>query len=134
MEITISVEIKLPIDKVWDYWNAPKHIVNWNFASDDWQTTTAINNLKVNEKFSYYMEAKDKSFGFNFSGTYSKIITNELIEIVLDDSRKVKVAFFGDETTTKIVQSFEAENENEAELQKTGWQNILNNFKKYCEK
>ena len=134
MEITISVEIKSPIDKVWDYWNAPKHIVNWNFASDDWQTTTAINNLRVNEKFSYYMEAKDKSFGFNFSETYSKIITNELIEIVLDDSRKVKIAFLGDETTTKIVQSFEAENENEAELQKTGWQNILNNFKKYCEK
>ena len=80
------------------------------------------------------MEAKDQSFGFDFSGTYTKIIDNELIEILLDDNRKVKVSFSKDTGETKIVQTFEAENKNEAELQRTGWQSILNNFKKYCEK
>ena len=134
MEITISAIIKLDIERVWQLWNDPKHIVNWNSASEDWHTTKATNDLMKDGKFNYRMEAKDQSFGFDFSGTYTKIIDNELIEILLDDNRKVKVSFSKDTGETKIVQTFEAENKNEAELQRTGWQSILNNFKKYCEK
>lgn len=134
MVIEISVEIKAPLNKVWMYWNDPKNIVKWNFASSDWHTTKATNNLIVTGKFSYRMEAKDNSFGFDFGGTYTKIIENKLIEIVLDDNRKVKVQFEGNEMQTTLVQNFETEDQNEADLQKIGWQNILNNFKSYSEK
>lgn len=132
--ITVETLIKSPVEKVWKLWTDPMHIARWNHASDDWHTTNAENDLRVGGKFLSRMEAKDGSSGFDFSGKYDAVETNKLIEYTLDDGRKVKVIFDGNENETKVTESFEAEEENPEELQKTGWQAILDNFKKYAEK
>lgn len=131
--ITVQTTVKAPIDKVWNYWTLPEHITHWNYASDTWHTPFANNDLKAGGKFLSRMEAKDRSEGFDFEGVYETIKTNELIEYILADTRKVKIEFTtnGDETT--IIETFEAEDENSIEHQKGGWQAILDNFKKYTE-
>ena len=131
--ITIEVEVKAPVQKVWKYWTLPEHIAQWNNASDDWQTPQAQNDVRAGGTFLFRMEAKDGSFGFDFYGVYDEIKTNELIAYTLGDDRNVTIRFYPIENTTKIVQHFEAENTNPIDLQKTGWQSILNNFKKYTE-
>jgi len=134
-EVTIGVTLTAPIEKIWDFWTNPTHITKWNQASPDWETTTATNNLKVGGKFSYHMSAKDKSAAFNFSGTYTEIIPNKLIKYTLDDNRKVIIEFnFLDSQQTSIIrQTFELETQNPANLQRQGWQAIMNNFKLYTE-
>ena len=132
-KITVTTSVILPIDKVWKLWTNPTDIINWNFASDDWQTTKAENDLRIGGKFLSRMEAKDKSFSFDFWGFYDNIITNSLIEYSLGDDRKVKIIFKEENNQTKITETFEAETENTLELQQIGWQAILNNFKKYAE-
>ena len=132
-EITIQTTVDAPIEKVWKYWNEPEHITKWNFASDDWQCPGAENDIRVGGKFSFRMEAKDGSFGFDFWGTYDEIKTNELIAYTMGDERKAKVTFTSNGNSTHITTIFEAENQNPVELQKGGWQAILNNFKKYTE-
>jgi uncharacterized protein YndB with AHSA1/START domain len=107
--------------------------VSWNAAADSWHTTKADNDLQVGGHFSYRMEAKDGSFGFDFHGTYSAIEKHALIGFTLGDGRKVRLTFFHDNKLTKVVETFEPENENSIELQKEGWQAILDNFKKYTE-
>jgi len=131
--ITVKVTIQKPVQKVWKCWNTPADIENWNAASDDWHTTNAKNNLQVEGVFSYRMEAKDGSFGFDCNGVYSKVITNELIEYTMADGRKASVVFTNNDHTTDIIETFEAESENSIELQRNGWQAILDNFKKYVE-
>lgn len=132
---SISVEalVNAPVDKVWDYWTTPTHIVFWNNASDDWHTPKATNDLKVGGKFSYRMEAKDGSAGFDFDGIYEEIVPHQLIVYRLSDGRKVEIKFSGSENETHIIETFIAENENPIKEQKSGWQAILNNFKKYVE-
>lgn len=132
--ITIKVDINQSLEKVWEYWNNPKHIVNWNVASDSWHVRFAKNDLEVGGKFISRMEAKDGSMGFDFGGTYNEIIKNKLITYTLGDGRKVKIEFIRDGEMTKVVESFEAEESNPIKLQKDGWQAILDNFKKYVEK
>ena len=131
--ITIEALINCPIEKTWNFCTAPEHITKWNFASDDWHAPRAENDLRVGGKFLSRMEAKDGSFGFDFEGIYEKVKTNELIEYGLADGRKVKIVFIAENNKTKIVESFDAENENPIEMQRGGWQAILNNFKKYAE-
>jgi len=131
--ITISSTIKAPVTKVWKYWSDVAHVTQWNHASDDWHSPRGENDLRDGGKFSFRMEAKDGSFGFDFGGVYDKVKTNELIEYTLGDDRKVKVIFQGDDHETKIVETFEAENTNPIEMQQGGWQAILDNFKKYTE-
>ncbi|MFV8342596.1 SRPBCC family protein [Flavobacterium sp. XS2P39] len=131
--ITVETIINAPIDAVWKKWTNPDDIVKWNNASDDWHTTRADNDLTIGGKFAARMEAKDGSMGFDFSGRYDTIKQNELIEYTLDDTRKVKICFSNDSNKTKIIEVFEAENENPIEMQQSGWQLILNNFKKYAE-
>lgn len=133
MIITVETNVNLSKEKVWEIFTQPKHITNWNFASDDWFCPSAENNLKIGEKFSYRMEAKDGSFGFDFWGTYTEIIEFQHIYSILGDGRKLEVEFFEETNGIKIIERFEAENENSAELQKQGWQAILNNFKNYAE-
>lgn len=133
VSIFIEVIVNANIDKVWDCWTLPENVVNWNFASDDWHSPSAENDLTIGGKFSYRMEAKDGSFGFDFWGIYTNIIPKELIEITLGDERKVKVEFSEYENGIKIIESFETEDVNTAELQRNGWQAILNNFKKFTE-
>ncbi len=131
--ITVETTINTTIEKVWDCFTNPEHIVNWNYASDDWHTTAAKNDLKVNGIFSYRMEAKDGSFGFDFMGTYTVVKTFEEIAYTLGDNRKANIQFTQTAAGVSVVEIFEAENENPIELQQTGWQAILDNFKKYAE-
>ena len=131
--ITVENTIKAPIEKVWTYWTSPEHIQQWNNASDDWHTPHAENDLQVGGKFLSRMEARDGSFGFDFSGVYDAIKVNDYIAYTTDDGRKVSITFSGQETLTKIVETFEAETTHSIDMQKGGWQAILNNFKKYTE-
>jgi len=131
--ITIDAVVNATNSKVWELWTSPQHIVKWNHASDDWHTTTATNDLKVGGKFNSRMEAKDGSFGFDFWGIYDEVVTNKKIAYTLGDDRKVDVTFTEKDSGVEIISSFEAENENPVEMQKTGWHLILNNFKKYVE-
>lgn len=131
--ITIEAIVSSSIEKTWNYFTLPEHIVKWNNASPDWHTPKASNDLKVGGKFSYTMAAKDGSFSFDFGGTYTELKNNELIAYTLDDGRKVSVAFLKNGEGVKLVETFEPERENTLELQRTGWQAILDNFKKYVE-
>ena len=131
--ITIEAVIQAPVNKVWEFWSEPKHIIQWNSASDDWHTPRATNDLRVGGRFLSHMEAKDGSMGFDFTGSYDVVELHKQIDTTLDDDRKVQVTFVSCGNETKVVQSFEAENENSVDLQRTGWQAILNNFKKYAE-
>ena len=132
--ITVKTLINTPIEKVWPLWTKPEHITQWNNASDDWHTTRAENDLRIGGKFLSRMEAKDGSFGFDFEGIYTNIVTNEKISYTLLDDRKVTITFSQTENGVEVTETFEAENQNSIELQKFGWQAILNNFKTYIEK
>jgi uncharacterized protein YndB with AHSA1/START domain len=131
--ITIAAMVHAPVEKVWNLWNGPEHIVKWAAASDDWHTTKSENDLREGGAFSSRMEAKDGSFGFDFGGIYDVIKPYELITYTLGDSRKVEIIFEQEDDATKITQHFEAEGTNPVEMQRGGWQAILNNFKKYAE-
>ncbi|WMW25130.1 SRPBCC family protein [Methanolobus sediminis] len=134
LSITIQAIIKAPVEDVWKYYTEPEHIIKWNSASDDWHTPKAENNLKIGGEFNSRMEAKDGSAGFNFKGTYTNVKENELIEYVMEeDNRKVKIEFRSIEEGTEIILIFEPETELPIEMQRDGWQSILNNFKKYVE-
>jgi uncharacterized protein YndB with AHSA1/START domain len=132
---TISVHsiINAPIEKVWKCWVTPDDIIQWNSASSDWHTTKAVNDLREDGTFTYRMEAKDGSMGFDFGGVYNKVIVHKLIYSSLGDGRKVNVVFSILDNYTEIIETFEAETTNSLELQRGGWQAILDNFKKYVE-
>lgn len=131
--ITVESTIALPAAKVWELWNEPKHITQWCFATPEWHTPKSENDLRPGGSFTSRMEAKDGSFGFDFGGTYDAVKTNEYIEYTMGDSRKVNIWFRQQGTSTTITESFEAESQNPADMQKAGWQAILDNFKKYAE-
>lgn len=131
--ITIEAIVNSSIEKVWECWTEPKHITRWNNASDDWHTPFSENDLRVGGKFLSRMEAKDGSFGFDFSGIYDEVRLYEDISYTLGDGRKVKITFISQGSETKVIEIFEAETSNSIELQRTGWQSILDNFKKYVE-
>ena len=131
--ITVQTTVQAPVEKVWKLWTTPEHITKWNNASDDWHTPRASNDLRVGGKFLARMEARDGSMGFDFEGTYKSVKPNELLEYDIADGRKVQVAFKANGTNTTVVENFEAETSNPVELQRGGWQAILDNFKKYAE-
>lgn len=133
LRVTVETTVYTPVERVWKYWTEPKHITKWNNASDDWHTPFAENDLRVGGKFLSRMEAKDGSFGFDFSGVYDEVRINEGISYTIGDGRKVNITFISQENETKIIETFESENINPIELQKGGWQAILDNFKKYTE-
>lgn len=132
--ITVEVTVKASVEKVWKLWTTPEHIMKWNNASDDWHTTRAVNDLKVGGRFLSRMEAKNGSFGFDFLGTYDEVIMHERIAYTMDDGRIAIITFSShDSDETRITETFEAESENTVEMQKVGWQAILDNFKTYAE-
>jgi uncharacterized protein YndB with AHSA1/START domain len=131
--ITVNVKVNAPLEKVWDYWTNPQHIVNWNYASEDWHAPHATNDLRVGGKFNSRMEAKDGSMGFDFEGEYTKVEQHIEIEYVLADARRVNIRFDSDGKETTVTETFDPENENTLELQRAGWQAILDNFKRYTE-
>jgi uncharacterized protein YndB with AHSA1/START domain len=131
--ITVENTINAPVEKVWEYWTKPEHITKWNNASDDWHTPWAKTDFRVGGKFVARMEAKDGSMGFDFGGVYDVIRPNEYIEYTIGDGRKVEVSFTATGKNTKVTENFEAETINSVEMQKGGWQAILDNFKRYVE-
>lgn len=131
--VTIEATINAPVEKVWACWTAPQHIVNWCSASQDWHVPKAENDVRPGGKFLTRMEAKDGSMGVEFGGVYDDVIENELIQYTMGDSRRVKVVFTGNGHQTKLIETFDAESENPVEMQRAGWQSILDNFKKYTE-
>jgi len=135
-KIKIKVEciVNSTLDTVWNNWIGANHIEKWNNASDDWHTTKAVNNLIIGGQFCYTMAAKDGSFSFDFKGIYTDLIPMKFIAYSIEDGRTVTVDFISLNNQVAIVEIFEAEKVNSIELQQTGWQSILNNFKKYTEK
>ncbi|WP_041537041.1 SRPBCC domain-containing protein [Pseudopedobacter saltans] len=131
--VEISAKINAPIEKVWKFWNDTEHVKKWNKASPNWHTPHAENDLRENGGFNIIMEAKDKSFSFDFSGRYTKVICQKEIAFTLGDQRKVDIIFNDKGDHIEIIETFEAEQENPIEMQQKGWQSILNNFKKYVE-
>ena len=125
--------VNTSIEKAWRCWTIPGYIKMWNNANEDWHTPNVENNLSINGTFNFRMESKDGKNGFDFSGHYKAIKAKKLIEYVLNDGRNVRIEFNQIDDKTQIIEEFEAENENSIELQKTGWQAILDNYKKICE-
>jgi uncharacterized protein YndB with AHSA1/START domain len=132
MKITVETGIKAPVGTVWSAYTTPDDITQWNAASDDWHTTKSTVDLRVGGVFSSRMEAKDGSFGFDFAGTYTKIVLHELIEYSFRD-RACAVQFMASANGVTVRVTFDAETENPVELQREGWQAILNNFAKHVE-
>jgi len=133
-QVTIQTEINKPINQVWDFFNNPKHIVNWNFAHESWECPSASNDLKVGGKLDVRMQARDGSFGFDLIGIYDDVIENKLIKYHFEDDRNIEVIFEKlSDDKTKVTENFDPENQNPVEFQKDGWQAILDNFKKYSE-
>ena len=132
-KITVQTTVNAPVEKVWKYFNQPEHITKWNQASEDWHSPSATNDLRNGGTFSYRMEAKDGSFGFDFAGTFDEVKENELLEYTIGDGRKVVVSFNPEGDNTNVVETFEAEETNPIEMQRGGWQAILDSFKRYVE-
>ncbi|MGE5419757.1 MAG: SRPBCC domain-containing protein [Chloroflexota bacterium] len=132
-KITVETIVIAPVEKVWDIWTEPRHIVHWNFASIDWHTTYAENDLRVGGKFLARMESKDGREGFDFTGTYNSLELYKIIEYSLADGRRVRVTFDFKGTGTRVTEIFETEAVNSPERQQEGWQAILDNFKRYVE-
>lgn len=131
--ITVEATVQAPVEKVWHLWTEAEHIKNWNNASDDWHTPHAVNDLRAGGKFVFTMAAKDGSFSFDFEGVYDVVSEHQRIGYTIADGRKVEVLFLENERGTHIVETFDAENIHSREMQRAGWQAILDNFKKYAE-
>ena len=133
MKITVERRINAELGQVWDAWNNPADIKQWNTAQDDWHTTRSSVDLREGGKFQSRMQAKDGSEGFDFEGTYTRIVPRSVIEYRMSDGREVKVEFVERPDGVLVKETFDAESENPPELQRTGWQAILDNFRRHVE-
>jgi uncharacterized protein YndB with AHSA1/START domain len=131
--ITITATINASCENVWIYWNMPEHVTQWNQATPDWHCPKASTDLRVGGKFSATMAAKDGSFSFDFEGTYTEVVPNELLHYTMPDGRKVEVIFVSEGNATLITETFDPETQNPIEMQQAGWQMILKSFKNYVE-
>lgn len=131
--ITVETTVAVSPELAWGYWTEPKHITQWNQASDDWHTPSATQDLRAGGRFSSRMESRDGKFGFDFGGVYDAVEPYRIISYAIDDGRKVSILFEGVHVGTKITETFEAESENSTELQRAGWQAIMDSFKRYVE-
>jgi uncharacterized protein YndB with AHSA1/START domain len=133
MKITVEAWVRAPLDAVWRAWTDPDDIVRWNAASEDWHTTSATVDLRVGGTFSSRMEAKDGSMGFDFEGTYTDVVPQERLAYAMEDGREVLVEFRSEDGGVRVREAFDAEETNPAELQREGWQAILDRFAAYVE-
>lgn len=131
--ITVETTVNAPVEKVWKFWTQPEHITKWCQASDDWHAPYAENDLRLNGKFKTTMAAKDGSASFDFEGVYTNVQPNQVIEYTMADGRRVKILFTDQLGGTTVTETFDPENTNPIELQRGGWQAILDNFKNYVE-
>lgn len=132
-KITIEAEISASRDKVWEYYNFPEHITKWNFAAETWHCPHAESDLQPGGKYLARMEAKDGSFGFDFEAIFNEVIAPEKLSYTMLDGRTCEIVFKKSEDKTRVTVSFDPENMNPEDIQRDGWQAILNNFKKYAE-
>jgi uncharacterized protein YndB with AHSA1/START domain len=132
-KITVSTWVNAPVEKTWKCFTEPDHITKWAFASDDWHAPRAEHDLRKGGRFLTAMAAKDGSVAFDFTGTYDNVDINKELAYTIDDGRKVKTTFESKNNGTQVTQTFEAESENPAEMQRGGWQAFLDNFKKHTE-
>ena len=132
MKISVETLVNAPLTSVWQAYTTPADIMQWNAASDDWHTTAAKVDLREGGIFSSRMEAKDGSFGFDFAGTYTKIVPNQLIAYAFGE-RSAQVEFIDGAQGITVRVTFDAETENSVEMQRGGWQAILNNFARHVE-
>jgi uncharacterized protein YndB with AHSA1/START domain len=133
MKITVQTVVNARLNQVWDAWSNPADIEEWNTAQDDWHTTRSTVDLREGGKFSSRMEARDGSAGFDFEGTYTRIVPRRSIEYQMSDSREVTVEFRERHDRVHVEVTFDAETENPPELQRQGWQAILDNFARHVE-
>lgn len=131
--LKVSAEVEVPVEKAWELFNTPEHIVNWNAASPDWHTPRANNDLRTGGSFSYRMEARDGSFGFDFAGEYTEVVPMTSFAYKMEDGRTARVEFLPIQSGTRVITQFDAENSNPLEMQQNGWQAILDNFRRYAE-
>lgn len=131
--IKIETHIQSSLQEVWKCWTTPEHICNWNFAGDDWHCPAAQLDLTVGGSFTFTMAARDASFQFDFGGTYTSVVVNERIEVILGDGRLWNTTFEEVEGGVKVVEEFDPENQNPEDMQRMGWQMILDRFKNYVE-
>jgi uncharacterized protein YndB with AHSA1/START domain len=132
-EITVEVIVDVSLDAAWKAFTSPEAVQGWNFASSDWCCPKAVNDLRKGGSFNYRMESVDGVNGFDFSGKYTEIVDRKLIRYSLGELRRVSIYFSERNGKTTVTERFEAEGENSAEMQRAGWQAILENFKKYAE-
>jgi uncharacterized protein YndB with AHSA1/START domain len=131
--VTVEAVVKAPVDKVWTCWNEPKHITQWAFASEDWHAPHAENDLRKDGAFKTTMAAKDGSMSFDFEGVYTAVETNKRIAYTMADGRTVTIEFTPEGQNTRVVETFDAETQHSVDMQRAGWQAILDNFAKYTE-
>lgn len=131
--ITVETRVNAPVAKVWECFTQPEHIRQWNSASPDWHTPAATNDLRQGGRFTCRMEARDGSIGFDFAGTYDEVVPNERIAYTIADGRKVVIDFTEANGATRVIETFEIEGEHSAEMQRAGWQAILDNFRGHVE-
>ena len=131
--IITQTTVNKPIDICWKTWSEPAHIMNWAFASPDWHAPAATNDLRTGGTFSTTMAAKDGSFSFEFGGTYTEVMEHKVIKYTMGDGRKAEISFEADGNATNIIQKFDPETENPEDMQRAGWQAILDNYTKYTE-
>ncbi len=132
-KITVSTVINDQLSEVWSCWTKPKHITNWAFADESWEAPSAENDVRIGGTFRTRMQAKDGSEGFDFAGVYTNVDEERLLEYDMDDGRHVSIVFEEDPEGVKVTQTFDPESENSEEIQRQGWQAILDNFKRYVE-
>lgn len=132
--ITIEALVAQPPATVWTRYTSPEHITKWNFASEDWCCPKAEVELKAGGHYLARMEAKDGSFGFDFSAVYQEVVEHERLVMALDDGREVVVTFAAEDGATRVVTEFDPDPDNPTDMQRDGWQAILNNFRIYCER
>lgn len=134
--ISITIETTVPVspELAWEYWTKPAHITQWNQASEDWHSPWSENDLRVGGKFTTRMESKDGKFGFDFWGIYDVVEPFHVLNSTLGDGRKVRATFEPVAAGTRIVETFEAEDENSVEMQRQGWQSIMDSYRRYVEK
>lgn len=133
MKITIETLVNASLNQVWDAWNNPEDIKRWNSASDDWHTPHSTVDLREGGKFQARMEARDGSMGFDFEGIYTRVEPKKVIEYQMEDGREVQIEFIEDQGGVRVKETFDAESENSPEMQREGWQAILDNFGRYVE-
>ncbi|ROQ29676.1 SRPBCC family protein [Gallaecimonas pentaromativorans] len=133
MQLQVQTLVKSDLASVWQCWITPEHIVHWNAASDDWHTTRSTQDVRLGGRFLSRMEAKDGSMGFDFEGTFTKVVEHQCLEYVMDNGRCVTVLFEPVAGGIKVTETFDAEDEHPPEMQQQGWQAILDNFAHYVE-